>query len=128
MSRNQRLPESHTMPDWKQTIRVHLAPLGLEPEREIEIVEELALHLEASYETALANGVAEGAARAQALAQISDWRLLESELARAEAPTQVFFPALAAHPGIEHKRELRMESFWQDLRYCARMLLKKPGF
>jgi hypothetical protein len=37
-------------PNWKQIVRDHLAVLGLPPEREIEIVEELALHLEAAYE------------------------------------------------------------------------------
>jgi hypothetical protein len=36
------------MPDWKQTIREHLAALRLPPEREIEIVEELAPRLKAA--------------------------------------------------------------------------------
>ena len=40
-------------PDWKQIVRRHLAPLRLPPEREIEMVEELSLHLEAAYEDAL---------------------------------------------------------------------------
>jgi len=34
------------MPDWNHIVREHLAVLCLPPEREIEIVEELALHLE----------------------------------------------------------------------------------
>ena len=35
------------MPHWKQIMREHLAVLRLPPEREIEIVEQPALHLEA---------------------------------------------------------------------------------
>jgi len=34
------------MPDWNHIVREHLAVLRLPPERKIEIVEELALHLE----------------------------------------------------------------------------------
>ena len=42
-------------PNWIQIVRQHLAVLRLPPEREIEIVEEQALHLEAAYEDALAD-------------------------------------------------------------------------
>jgi hypothetical protein len=41
------------MPNWNQIACEHLAVLRLRPEREIEIVEELALRLEAAYEGAL---------------------------------------------------------------------------
>jgi hypothetical protein len=47
------------MPNWNHIVREHLAVLRLPPEREIEIVEELALHMETSYEAALADGLAE---------------------------------------------------------------------
>ena len=42
------------MPNWNRIVRDHLAVLRLPPEREIEIVEELALHLETAYEDTLA--------------------------------------------------------------------------
>jgi hypothetical protein len=45
------------MPNWNHIVREHLAVLRLPPEREIEIVEELALHMEAVYEAALADGL-----------------------------------------------------------------------
>jgi hypothetical protein len=68
-------------PNWKKIAREHLAVLRLPPERELEIVEELALHLEAAYEEALTDGLSETEAEARA-AQSYDWRLLECELSR----------------------------------------------
>jgi len=114
------------MPNWNHIVRKHLAVLRLPPEREIEIVEELALHLEAAYEDALADGLPEAEAEARAV-QGYDWRLLECELSRAEQP----LAARALRPPlelIERKGWMRMESFIQDLRFGTRMLLKQPGF
>ncbi|HKQ80189.1 MAG TPA: ABC transporter permease [Blastocatellia bacterium] len=114
------------MPNWNHIVREHLAALRLPPEREIEIVEELALHLEAAYEDALAAGFSEAEAEARALRSY-DWRLLECELSRAEQP-----PAMrATRPSlelIERKGGLGVESFLQDMRFGARMLVKQPGF
>src|SRR5262245_5799931 len=118
--------ESHMNPNWKQIVREHLAVLRLPPEREIEIVEEQALHLEAAYEDALADGLSAPEAEARALRSY-DWRLLECELTRAERPA----PARALQPSLEligRKGGRRMESFIQDLRFGARMLFKNPGF
>jgi hypothetical protein len=47
--------------------------------------EELALHLEAAYEDALADGLSEAEAESRAV-QAYDWRLLECKLSRAEQP------------------------------------------
>src|SRR5262245_37636285 len=120
--------ESHMNPNWKQIVREHLAVLRLPPEREIEIVEEQALHLEAAYEDALADGLSEAEAEARAVRSY-DWRLLECELSRTEQP----LAARALQPSldlIERKRKggIRMESFIQDLRFGARMLIRNPGF
>src|SRR5215510_477695 len=100
------------MPNWNHIVRQHLAMLRLPPEREIEIVEELALHLEATYEDALADGLSETEAEARAM-QGYDWRLLECELSRAEQP----LAARALQPSlelIERKGGLRMGSLIQD--------------
>src|SRR5262245_10602001 len=114
------------MPNWNHIVREHLAVLRLPPEREIEIVEEQALHLEAAYEDALAAGLSAAEAEARALRSY-DWRLLECELSRAEQPlaTRTWRPSLEL---IERKGGMQMESFIQDLRFGVRMLIKKPGF
>src|SRR5262247_3786820 len=114
------------MPNWNHIVREHLAVLRLPPEREIEIVEEQALHLEAAYEDAIADGLSEAGAEARA-AQSYDWRLLECELSRAERLTA----PRALQPSFElikRKGGMRMESFLQDLRFGARMLAKNSGF
>jgi hypothetical protein len=117
------------MPNWNHIVRQHLAILRLPPEREIEIVEELALHMEAAYEDALADGLSEVEAEARAV-QGYDWRYLECELSRAEWPpaARALQPSKALGELIERKGGLRMESFIQDLRFGVRMLLKQPGF
>src|SRR5215475_10767692 len=114
------------MQNWNHIVREHLAVLRLPPEREIEIVEELALHLEFAYEDALADGLPEAEAEARALRSY-DWRLLECELSRAERP----LAARALQPSlelIERKGGVRMESLLQDLRFSVRMLMKQRGF
>ena len=65
--------------DWKKYVRDHLAPLRLGPERELEMVDEMAQHLEAVYEDAIADGATEQEAYQRATAHIKDWHLLECE-------------------------------------------------
>jgi hypothetical protein len=71
------------MPNWNHIVREHLAALRSPPEREIEIVEESALHMETACEDALAASLIEAEAEARGVRSY-DWRLLECELSRAE--------------------------------------------
>src|SRR5580765_4060239 len=74
------------MPDWKHYVRTNLPPLALAPERELEMVDEMAQHLEAVYEDALAEGASVPDALKRAKAHVKDWQLLESELIRSKRP------------------------------------------
>ena len=56
------------MPEWKEEISKRLADLGLEPEREADIIEELSEHLEDRYQELLTRGTPADEARRIALA------------------------------------------------------------
>ncbi|HEX4950399.1 MAG TPA: ABC transporter permease [Blastocatellia bacterium] len=108
-------------PNWNHIVRERLAVLRLPPEREIEIVEEVALHLEAIYDEALLEGLSDTEAQTRAVNSY-DWRLLECELSRVE------HSSLARWLSVEKQRGgNQMESLLQDLRFSARMSLKQPG-
>ncbi len=118
------------MPDWKRYVREHLPPLALDAERELEIVEELATHLEAAYEAALAEGVSAREAERRVASQVADWRLLECELLRVEssATESWLLKAEQIQPQKEWKGRSMLEALIQDLHFGFRMLRKKPGF
>src|SRR2546428_5294561 len=121
------------MPDGKHYVRKNLPPLALGPERELEMADEMAQHLEAVYEDALADGATEQEAYRRATAHIKDWRLLECDLIRSKKPIAHTWinKRLAAEARIESrhgKGGIVMGSLGQDLRYAARMMVKSKAF
>jgi hypothetical protein len=64
------------MIDWKRYVREHLPRLDVRAEREAEIVDELALQLEAAYDTALAEGAPDVEAIKCAIGEVPDWQAL----------------------------------------------------
>ncbi|HEV2667635.1 MAG TPA: ABC transporter permease [Blastocatellia bacterium] len=111
------------MPEWKEKIRRRLAELKLEPTREAEIVEELSQHLDDCYEESLASGATRDEATRRTLAELSEGETLQRELRRVERPS----PQEPIVFGTNRRTNM-IADIWQDLRFGARMLLKKPGF
>src|SRR6058998_1259134 len=122
------------MPDWKQYIRKRLVHLALDPQREEEIVEEIAHYFEDLQADPRAGLQTEEEAIAAALAEIGDGNCLAKEIQsalRAPLPRRI----AAARPGrIEFVSSIgegsthMLSDFLQDVRYGIRMLANRPGF
>src|SRR5262245_53692315 len=110
------------MPEWKEEIRQRLANLNLEPEREAEIVEELSQHLDDRYAELLSGGATSTEAERLTLAEVRESELLAQELRRVEREVAQDPIVLGAN-----RRSNMITDLWQDLRYGARMLRKRPG-
>jgi putative ABC transport system permease protein len=109
------------MPDWRSDIRRRLAPARLRPEREVEIADEVAQHLEDRYQSLIAAGHAEQDAEQVAWRELEDADVIGQRVAQVEA---------AAVPNLAGAEAPRHGGFaaglWQDLRYAARGLRKHP--
>src|SRR5262245_58343948 len=96
------------MPDWREYIRENLPLRGLRPDREAEIVEDLAQQLEDAYRDAVAGGMAEADALETARQHIPDWAALSRELHRSQYGAAPALERLQEGAGIR----ARSGGFW----------------
>ena len=110
------------MPDFSEEIRSRLAALRIPPAREAEIVDELEQHLNDEYRDARSRGLSNSEAVGAALGSLSDHPVL----ARALAGTGRVRDRQAVPVG--RMAGSRLANLWQDLRFGARMLGRRPAF
>jgi len=110
------------MPEWKDEIRRRLAGSNLRPEREAEIIDELAAHLEDKYDQLRAGGASHGEAVRSVIAELGVTDLLPELQASEE-----FVREDAALDGAASTGQWFVD-FLQDFRYAARTLRKSLGF
>src|SRR5690348_13828857 len=99
--------------DWAADVRARVAPAGLHPQDEADLVEEIAQHLEAQF-AELAPRIGAAAARERLLGELRHGALDEatSRRRRARASGAPVWPA---------------GSFLRDVRYGLRALRRSPG-
>jgi len=114
------------MPDFRAYIRAHLPPLHVSGAREADIVEELALEFEESYEDALANGSTPEDAWQQVVQHAIPWHQLAEQLRSELRETNPVAPV----PELTNRNVFLacIADVRHDLRYAFRQLSRSRGF
>jgi len=73
------------MPDWRTRVREHLEACGLPPGKHEDVICELAVHLEETYEDARGRGLNDAAAVEITLAEVEDWKVLRERISCAKS-------------------------------------------
>ena len=107
---------------WKEEIRRGVEGLRLPPEREADIVEELAGHLQDEYDSLIAKGASEAEAWRITIDGLRSHRLL-AELGNVEKSARRE-PISANAPD----KARIVADLWRDFRFALRMLKTHPGF
>ena len=120
------------MPDWTEYVRRSLRLRGFRPEREAEIVEEVARQLEDAYTDALRLGAGEDQAGETARRHVSDWAALAHELEEAQRGKESAMTTWqnnAEDRALRERGRLTLLAGWSgDVLYGLRVLAKNPGF
>ena len=118
--------------DWSAYVRINLRLHGFRPEREAEIVEEVARQLEDAYHEASRMGADESQAREIAQRHVSDWAALAKELQEAQhgkESAMTTWRQKAEDRAIRtHGRTALWAGWSRDVLYGLRVLAKNPGF
>jgi putative ABC transport system permease protein len=123
------------MRDFEEQVRGKLGALDLPPEREAEIVEEIAGHMRAAFADALEKGASEDDALAHAEAPFVPWSRLRRSIERAAGAAGSTSAADAVDPAAVERAFKRrrglgrmMGSVAQDIRIAFRILRKRTLF
>jgi hypothetical protein len=108
------------MPDWRKVVRQNLAGLRLNAAEKNEVHAELAAHLEETYESLRAEGLADPEAVHRTLAQVADWRDLQRRILVAKR---------RGHPMQNRLHQVWIPGFLTlTLSTIFLMILQKSGF
>jgi predicted permease len=120
------------MPDWIAHVRRNLRLRGFRPEREAEIVEEVARQLEDAYTDALRLGASEERAGEIARRHVTDWDALAHELEEAQRGKEsamTIWQHNAEDRALRAPGRLAFLAGWSgDVLHGLRVLAKTPGF
>jgi predicted permease len=111
------------MTEWHALLRERLAALRVRPEREAEIVDELAQHLDDRVSELVAGGLTWEAARADAVADLDE----PGELARRLAEIEARAPLVLPPPGAPARGRL-LQAAIHDVRHAIRGIRRAPVF
>ena len=109
------------MPEWGSEVRRRLAPLGLGPQREREIVDEIVDDLDDRYREKRAAGASEAEAERAAREALDTNEVLTRAFARGERPVDPE-PVIPGGGGL-----VALSTLWQDIKYGARALRRNAG-
>jgi putative ABC transport system permease protein len=120
------------MPDWRSYVREHLHLPDARPEREADIVEEIARQLEDAYEEARRQGLSEAEAEVSAVTHVADWQKLSDELRLSRTSKPLALDRLIEQSRDRSNLPGRMGQFfygvWFDVLFAWRLLAKNRGF